>query len=154
MAEKKPNQIRAQVRIRASAERVWAALVEPEQIKQWWDASETVIEPRKGGAWAVAWGGAGQGYRSVASGVIRSLKPPQRLRIEPLVCFSADSKVPGPMRMSFSVAEKGGLTRVIVRQEPIGDASQWESYAQEAVAAWRQILENLKRLLEETGGSA
>jgi uncharacterized protein YndB with AHSA1/START domain len=153
MPAKKPNQVRAQVKIRASAERVWAALVEPDQIKQWWGAGEAVIEPRKGGAWAVAWGG-GQGYRSVACGVIRSIAPVKRLRIEPLVCFSTDSQVPGPLRMSFSVAEKGGLTRVIVRQEPIGDAPQWESYAQEAVTAWRQILENLKRLLEEASGSA
>ncbi len=153
MVAKKPKQIRAQARIRAAAARVWATLLEPEHVKQWWGAREALIEPRKGGAWAVAWGG-GQGYRSVACGVIRSIAPGKRLRIEPLVFFSADSQLPGPMRMSFSVAEKGGWTRVIVRQEPTGDAPQWESYAQEAVAAWRQTLENLKRLLEETNGSA
>jgi len=154
MAAKKPDQVRAQVTVRATAERVWTALLEPEQIQQWWGASEAVIEPRKGGAWAMAWRGAGQGYRSVAAGVIRSLKPARRLRIEPLVCFSTDSQLPGPMRMSISIAEKGGLTRVIVRQEPIGDAPQWESYAEEAVAAWRQTLGDLKRLLEGPGGSA
>ncbi len=108
-----------------------------------------MIEARKGGAWALAWGGAGQGYRHVVSGVIRSLVPARRLRIEPLVYFNAEHPVPGPMRMSISLKEKDGLTRVIVRQEPTAEAPEWERYSQGASAAWREALGNLKRLLEE-----
>ncbi len=35
MREKKVGQVRSQVKIRASADKVWAALLDLEQIKQW-----------------------------------------------------------------------------------------------------------------------
>ena len=149
MAGRKARQVRSQVSVSASAGKVWAALLDLEQIKQWWGASEGVIERRKGGAWALAWGGEGQGYRYVVSGVIRSLAPARRLRIEPLVYFNAEHPAPGPMRMSLSLKEKDGWTRVIVRQEPLGDASNWEQYCEGATESWKETLSNLKRFLEE-----
>ena len=149
MAEKKARQVRSQVSIRASADKVWGSLLDLEQIKQWWGASQGVIEPRKGGAWALAWSGEGQGYRYVVSGVIRSFAPAKRLRLEPLVYFNAEHPLPGPMRMSFSLAEKEDFTRVIVRQDPLGEAPDWELYAERATKGWREALTNLKRFLEE-----
>ncbi len=148
MAAKKSHQLRAQVTVRATPARVWAALLQPEQIKQWWGPSEALIEPRKRGVWALAWSG-GQGYRYVVCGVIRSIAPEKRLRIEPLVCFSTDSQLRGPLRMSISIAEKAGLTRVIVRQESLGEAPGWERYCEEAAKGWKDTLANLKRFLEE-----
>ena len=149
MAEKKPHQIRSQVSIRAPADKVWSALVDVEQVRQWWGASEGVIEPRKGGAWALAWSGEGRGLHHVASGVIRSLVPGKRLRIEPLVYFNAEHPAPELMRMSVSLKEQGGSTRVIVRQEPLGNVPDWEQYSELAVKGWRETLANLKRFLEE-----
>lgn len=148
MADVKPRPVRSQVHIRAGAEKVWAALVEPEQIRQWWGASREVVEPRKGGAWALAWGGEGQGYRFVLCGVIRSLQPAKRLRIEPLVYFNAGHPVPGPMRLSFSLAFKKDVTRLIVRLEPREDEPGWAEYREGATKGWQEALANLKRFLE------
>ncbi len=149
MAEEKPRPVRSQVRIRASAERVWAALLEPEKIKQWWGARHGLVEPHKGGSWALAWGEDGQGYRFVLCGVVRIIKPTVRLRIEPLVYFNAEHPVPGPMRLSFSLSPKEGLTRLIVRLEPRGDESGWEAYREGATKGWQEALANLKRFLEQ-----
>lgn len=149
MTERKPHQVRSQVRIRASAGKVWGALLGLDQIRQWWGASEGVIEPRKGGPWALAWSDEERGFSHVASGVIRSLTPEKRLRIEPLIYFNAEHAAPRLMRMSVSLTEKDGVTRVIVRQEPLGNAPDWELYCEAAIKGWKETLMNLKRFVEE-----
>ena len=149
MSGEKPRPVRSQVRIQASAEKVWAALVEPEQIKQWWGTRHGLVEPHKGGSWALAWGEEGQGYRFVLCGVIRGIQPMKRLRIEPLVYFNAEHPVPGPMRLSFSLTPKEGLTRLVIRLDPRGDERGWAEYREGASKGWQEALANLKRFLEK-----
>ena len=149
MADEKPRPVRSQVRIDASPEKVWAALVEPEQIRQWWGARHGLVEPHKGGSWALAWGEEGQGYRFVLCGVIRGIQPMKRLRIEPLVYLNAEHPVPGPMRLSFSLTPKEGLTRLVIRLDPRGDERGWAEYREGASKGWQEALANLKRFLEK-----
>ena len=149
MGENKAGQLRSQVRIHASIGKVWAALTDLEQVRHWWGASTGVIEPRKGGAWALAWSGEAQSFRHVLSGVVRSVTAEKRLRIEPLVYFNAEHAAPRLMRMSISLGEKDGFTRVIVRQEPLKETPDWELYCEAASKGWKETLANLKRFLEE-----
>ncbi|MBI2956309.1 MAG: SRPBCC domain-containing protein [Acidobacteria bacterium] len=107
-ARKPPRQVSASTQIRARAGRVFSAFLEPELLQQWWGPRRALVEPRKGGVWALAWGDSAQGYQYVVSGVIRSLLPERRLLIDPLVYFNAERAVLGPMRLSIALREKGG----------------------------------------------
>ncbi len=44
------------VHIQASPERVLRAFLDVEQMKQWWGATRGLVEERRGGVWALAWG--------------------------------------------------------------------------------------------------
>jgi len=134
--------------IQASAARVLEAFLDAELMKQWWGATRALVEPRKGGIWAAAWGEPGQGYRYVVSGVVKSLKPAKRLKLDPLVYFNWERPVLGPMRLGISVREKDGLTRVSVRQDGYGDGPDWDWYYEAVVKGWRDALANLKEFLE------
>lgn len=137
------------VQIAASPERVLKAFLDPEEIKKWWGATRALVEPRKGGVWAAAWGEAGQGYLYVVTGVLKSLQPGKRLRLDPLVYFSYKSEVLGPMRLSISVKEKAGKTRVSVRQDGYGTGPDWDWYYQSVFSGWKDTLGSLKQYLEE-----
>lgn len=139
------------VQIQASAERVWRAFVDPEQMKQWWGAARGLVEERKGGVWALAWGDAEQGYKNVVCGVLKSFQPQKRLRIEPLVYFNPERPVLGPMRLSISVKEKEGRTRVSVRQDHYAEGPDWDWYYEAVVKGWKETLANLKQYLERQG---
>ncbi|HXE75082.1 MAG TPA: SRPBCC domain-containing protein [Candidatus Xenobia bacterium] len=143
------HQLRVQLSINAAPDRVWAALVDVEQIKKWWGAAQGRIELRQRGLWALAWKGERQGFGHVLSGLVRWLRPKQRLRVEPLVYFNPAQPAPQLMRMSLSITRAAGRTRVAVRQEPLGEALDWGSYSREAARAWKAALENLKRFLED-----
>ena len=106
------------------------------------------MEPRKGGIGARAWGEPGQGYRYVVSGVVKSLKPAKRLKLDPLVYFNWERPVLGPMRLRIPGRGKEGLTRVSVRQDGYGDGPDWDWYYEAVVKGWRDALANLKEFLE------
>lgn len=149
MGRKVRCDIHAQVHIRVPAEKVWAALVQPERIQQWWGTSRGLVEPRKGGLWALAWGDQGQGYRYVLNGVIRVIKPAARLLVDPLVYFNSERPPLGPMRVSFSLAEKKGVTRITAHHEATGEGPDWEWYFGTVKQGWKASLSNLKNYLEK-----
>ncbi len=107
-----------------------------------------LLKNRKGGPWALAWGASEHGYHYVVSGIIKSLLPGKRLRIDSLVYFSPDFPVLGPMRLFVNVREKDGRTRVSVRQDGYGQGPDWDRYYQAVVKGWKEALRNLKAFLE------
>ncbi|MDA2912840.1 SRPBCC domain-containing protein [Acidobacteriia bacterium AH_259_A11_L15] len=139
------------VHIQASPERVLRAFLDVEQMKQWWGATRGLVEERRGGVWTLAWGEPGQGYKYVVAAVVKSILPGKRLRLEPLVYFNAERAVLGPMRLSISVRERGGKTRVSVRQDGYGEGPDWDWYYQAVVQGWKDTLANLKEYLESQG---
>lgn len=142
------------IQIQASAARVLEAFLEPKLLEQWWGVARARVEPRRGGVWAAAWGEPGQGYRYVVSGVVKSLKPARRLKLEPLIYFNWERPVLGPMRLTISVREKDGRTRVSVRQDGYGEGPDWDWYYDAVVKGWKDTLSNLKEFLEGAGATA
>jgi len=148
MAQAGERKVVRSTQIAASAERVLEAFLDPTLIEQWWGAARVRVEPQKGGIWAAAWGEPGQGYRYVVCGVVRLVRPGKRLKLDPLVYFNWERPVLGPMRLSISVREKDGRTRVSVRQDGYGDGPDWDWYYEAVVQSWKDSLANLKQFLE------
>lgn len=135
-------------RVGASAERALEAFLAPEMMKQWWGVTDALVKPCKNGPWALAWGPSEHGYRYVVSGVIKSLVPGKRLRVDPLVYLSSAYGVLGPMRLVVSVGHRNGRTRVTVRQDGLGTGEQWDRYREALLAGWKEALRNLKEFLQ------
>lgn len=149
--ETSARKVSRSVQIQASPERVLKAFLDPELMKRWWGAARGLVEERKGGVWALAWGEPGQGYKYVASAVLKSYQPGKRVRLDPLVYFNFERSVLGPMRLSISVREKDGRTRVSVRQEGYGEGPDWDWYYEAVVKGWKDALARLKQFLEGSG---
>lgn len=148
MAAGAGRKVSTSIQISAGAERALRAFLDPELMKQWWGVERALVEERKGGPWALAWGASEHGYHYVVSGTIKSLLPGKRLRIDSLVYFRPDFPVLGPMRLFVNVREKDGRTRVSVRQDGYGQGPDWDRYYQAVVKGWKEALRNLKAFLE------
>ncbi|MFQ5778243.1 MAG: SRPBCC domain-containing protein [Terriglobia bacterium] len=135
--------------VNADPERALRAFLDPEQMKRWWGAARGLVEERKGGVWALAWGGEeGKGYRTAVSGVLKSFHPGKRILLEPLVYFNPERSVLGPMRLSISVRNQGGRTRVTVRQDGFREGPDWDWYYEAVNHGWKESLLHLKEFLE------
>lgn len=140
------------VHVQASPEQALRAFLDVEQMKQWWGVTRGLVEPRKGGIYALAWGETPQGYKYVVSGVLKSFLPGKRIWLEPLVYFNSERAVLGPMRLSISVRERDGGTRVSVRQDGYGTGPDWDWYYEAVVKSWKVTLSNLRQYLESARG--
>ncbi len=120
MAAGAGRKVSTSIQVSAGSERALRAFLDPALMKQWWGVERALVEERKDGPWALAWGASEHGYHYVVSGIIKSLLPGKRLRIDSLVYFSPDFPVLGPMRLFVNVREKDGRTRVSVRQDGYG----------------------------------
>jgi uncharacterized protein YndB with AHSA1/START domain len=150
--ETSPRKVARSIQIHADPRRVLDAFLELDQLKQWWGASDGLIDARKGGLWTLGWKEATGGYKYVVSGVIKSLVPEQRLRIDPFVYMNAERSILGPMRLSISVLGKEGRTRIRVRQDGYGQGAEWDWYYESVQTGWTEALKNLKRFLERPAG--
>ena len=68
-----PNELRRRVTVRATRERVWAALTEPELLLGWFPTHAAEVDLRVGGAMRFAW------ETDADEAVIEELAPPERL---------------------------------------------------------------------------
>lgn len=149
--EKSGRKVSKTIQIAASAERVWRCLVQVEAMQQWWGVDRGLVEERRGGPWALAWEASPQGFRYLMAGVIKSIQPGKRLRIEPLIYFNPERPILGPMRLTVNVREQNGKTRVAVRQDGYGEGPDWDWYYQAVVQGWKDTLARLKQYAEQPG---
>jgi uncharacterized protein YndB with AHSA1/START domain len=152
MAEVKARRVARSIQIQASPEQVLRGFLDVEQLKPWWGIAQGLVEERKGGVWALAWGEAGQGYKYVVTGVLKSFQAGKRVRIEPLLYLNPERTVLGPMRLAISVREKAGKTRISVRQDGFGEGPEWDWYYEAVVKGWKESLRNLKEFIEGSAG--
>ena len=150
MADAPPTRkVSRSIQIYATPSRVFQAFLDAEQLKQWWGVSTALIEPRKGGVYALGWSEAGQGFDYVGCGVIKSYAPNKRLRIDSMVYFGPGHPPLGPMRLTVNLLEREDRTRVAVRQEGFGTGPVWDQYYEAVSQGWKGALKNLKTFLED-----
>jgi uncharacterized protein YndB with AHSA1/START domain len=133
----------ATVTIDAPADRVWAAITTPAQIKEWFFGVDTEAEWRPGGT--LIHRGTYQGQLYEDKGEILEIDPPTTLVH---THWSPASGLPDQpehyQRVTWSLREQGAITELMVseRDLPSEDAKAISDQS------WPMVLGNLKRLLE------
>lgn len=102
------RRVETTVRVEAPPETLIRAFIDVKAMGQWWGVDRGLVEPREGGAWALAWERSLGGFRYVTTGRIMSLDPGRRICIAELVYFSPERPVLGPMTLTVEVAAVGG----------------------------------------------
>ena len=141
----KPQHVH-EIYVRASPERVWAALTDPEQTKRYYDGWLV------GSSWEV---GAPYEYLSdegtVIAGEIEEIEPPRRLVMTFTFVADAVAASESPSRVTWELEPgENGLTLLTVVHDQLEGAPK--TAASVAGPGWMRVLSGLKTLLE-TGES-
>jgi uncharacterized protein YndB with AHSA1/START domain len=148
------------VYIRASAQAIWDAIVDPTWNGRYGYQAPGEYELRPGGAYRALPSEpmkAGGAPDVIIEGEIISIDPPHRLVQTWRALFNPTMAAEGPTRLTWEIDEiaDGGVCRVTVTHE-LDDApmtaAQVGGQIEEAGGGWDMILSDLKTLLE-TGSS-
>ena len=68
-----------QIQLSVAPEEVFAILITPSAIRDWWFASRAIVMAREGGTWAVAWGKFEDDPDYITTATIQAFDPPRRM---------------------------------------------------------------------------
>jgi uncharacterized protein YndB with AHSA1/START domain len=120
----------------APRDRVFRALTEADELKRWW-ITDGISEPRAGGHFRFEWRMADPANDHVQEGEYAEVVEGERI-VFPW------SGVGGDSRVTLSLSESNGGTRVSLVHEGIAAEDQFERYEQ----GWTGFLANLESVLE------
>jgi uncharacterized protein YndB with AHSA1/START domain len=134
--------------IRATPEKVWTALTDPQTIRKFWFGITAESDFKPGSSWALKF----EDGRTADSGEILEAIPPKRLVIRWLNEFRPEVKAEGWSRctMEIEMAEYypqfgGKAVKLTINHELEGEGTKFI----EAVSdGWPKVMANLKSLLE------
>ncbi len=131
--------------IRATRERVWDALTNPEFMKQYWFGMTQECEWKPGAPWTMKFSDG----RVADAGEVLEIDPPNRLVLKWRNEFRPELKAEGYSRCVYELDEDGDVTRLTITHSIERDRARFI----EAVSGWwPRVLSSLKTLLE-TGAS-
>lgn len=134
---------KASATINAPAARVWEALVDPAQIKQYMFGTNVASDWKQGSP--ITWKGEWEGKAYEDKGVIQRIDPPRALQythFSPLA--GLPDKPENYHTVTIDLSEDGSRTNVTLAQ----DNNPTEEEREHSEKNWRMMLEGLKKFLE------
>ncbi len=132
--------------IRTTPERLWAALTDPQFVRQYWFDMTVECAWTKGSSWKLV----GADGSVTDTGEILEIDPPRRMVIRWLNEWKPELKAEGPSRCTIELEPAGAAVKLTITHA----IDRRESRFITAVSGgWPRILSNLKSLLE-TGAIA
>jgi uncharacterized protein YndB with AHSA1/START domain len=133
----------AQTEIDAAPDRVWAAMTDPEQIKEYMFGSHVETDWQPGSR--IVWKGEFQGKAYEDKGEILEVEPGRRLKVTHFSPLTGQDDVPENYHtVTYDLDERDGRTQVSLSQDNAGS----EDEAEHSAAMWQQILDGLKKTVE------
>lgn len=133
----------AETEIDAPAPQVWAALTEPEQVKEWMFGTTLETDWQVGSP--ITWSGEYEGKSYEDRGEVVTVDEPRRLSVTHFSPLSGQDDVPDNYHnLNYTLAEDEGTTRVTLTQDNNDD----EAEAERSSGNWEQALQALKAHLE------
>ena len=140
--------VAASIDIEAKPDKILQAFLRQEHLHAWWGVARSLIEPKAGGLYTLAWEISEQGIKYISSGIIAELIPFEYLMIRNFVYINYEKQILGPMELEIDlikIDEK--TTKVGVVQSGYQYGSDWDWYYNSVVQAWPQTLELLAEYL-------
>lgn len=129
--------------IRASAEAVWDALVDPDKIREYFFGTNTVSEWKEGST--LEFTGEWQGTRYRDAGTIRTFRPPQVLSYDYHSSFSPLPDAPENRSLiTFTIERAPEGCTLHLEQRGFPD----ETAREHSETSWNAVLDGLKNVAE------
>jgi uncharacterized protein YndB with AHSA1/START domain len=133
----------AEIAIDASPSKVWAALTDPDQIKEYMFGSQVVTDWKQGSP--ITWKGTYEDKEYEDKGEILEIEPERRLTVTHFSPLSGEEDRPENYHtLSYELEERAGGTHVSLSQ----DNNQTEEAAEHSRANWEKMLSGLKQVVE------
>jgi uncharacterized protein YndB with AHSA1/START domain len=130
----------------ARPERVWAALTEPEQVKQYFFGTELSTDWKVGGP--IFYRGEWEGQAYEDKGTVLQVVPHRLLQHDYWSSFSGKEDLPENYQtITYELEPLGNGTRLRVSQNNLPDRESVERSEQN----WAGVLDGLKKMLEKGG---
>lgn len=134
---------RAETTIQANAARVWNALTEPEQIKQYLFGTQVTTDWKVGSP--ITYSGVWQGKPYQDKGKILEVTPEKRLVSTFWSALAGQPDRPENYKtVRYELFPQGNATRLVVTQ----DHNESQEEADHSAQNWRMTLDGLKKMLE------
>jgi uncharacterized protein YndB with AHSA1/START domain len=135
----------AETEIDASRAQVWAALTDPEQIKEYMFGSQVVTDWKQGSP--IIWKGEYEGKEYEDKGEIVEIEPERRLKVTHFSPSSGEEDRPENYHtLLYELEERGGRTHVSLSQ----DNNASKEAAEHSRANWEKMLAGLKQVVERS----
>ena len=135
----------AEIDVDAPPDKVWAALIDPEQIKKYMFGSQVVTDWKQGSP--IVWKGEYEGKRYEDKGEIVEIEPERRLKVTHFSPLSGRDDVPENYHsVLYELEERGGKTHLSLSQ----DNNTSEEAAEHSRTNWEKMLTALKQVVEES----
>jgi uncharacterized protein YndB with AHSA1/START domain len=133
----------AEIEIDASRDKVWSALTDPEQIREYMFGSEVVTDWQQGSP--ITWKGEYEGKPYEDKGEIVEIEPQRRVKMTHFSPLSGQEDRPENYHtLVYELAESDGRTRVSLSQ----DNNPSQEAANHSQANWEKMLTGLKEVVE------
>ena len=133
----------AETEIDAPPAKVWEALTDPEQIKQYMFGSQVETDWREGSP--IVWKGEYEGTKYEDKGEILEIEPERRLKVTHFSPLSGQEDRPENYHsLVYELEESRGRTHVSLSQDNNPD----EEAAEHSRANWEKMLAGLKQVVE------
>jgi uncharacterized protein YndB with AHSA1/START domain len=135
----------AEIEIDAPPAKVWTALTDPEQIKEYMFGSQVDTDWREGSP--IVWKGEYEGKKYEDKGRIVGVEPERRLKMTHFSPLSGQEDRPENYHtLLYELEERGGRTLVSLSQ----DNNATEEAAEHSQANWEKMLAGLKQVVERS----
>ena len=134
---------KAQTQIEAPASRVWEALTDPDQIKEYMFGSQVETDWQVGSP--ISWNGEYEGRTYQDKGEVLAYDEPRELSVTHFSPLTGQEDKPENYHtLVYTLDEHNGGTRVSLTQDNCADEQEAEQFS----ANWQQMLDGLKAHVE------
>lgn len=142
--------VASSIDIQTSPANVFEAFLRHRHLQAWWGVTRSLVEPKAGGLFTLAWDISDNGIKYICSGVISELVPSEYLMIKNYVYLNPERQILGPMELEIDLSAKSeNTTQVGIVQSGYLYGNDWDWYYNAVLEAWPVTLQLLKQYLEK-----
>jgi uncharacterized protein YndB with AHSA1/START domain len=140
-----------QIELPVAPEEVFAILVRPSAIRDWWFANRVIVMAQEGGTWAAAWGENEDDPDYITTATLKVFDPPRRLAFADQKYRAKSGPLPfqADLITAFTVLPTANGSILKVEQDGFPADSVADEFYAACEKGWRDTFESIRRYFSQ-----